>query len=86
MHKIRKEEMYILSLPFFLFFVEIAKTKNVSIAAKKLNYSQSGLSHALNRAENELGFKLFTRDKNGLHLTAQSRQIQIGRASCRERV
>ena len=64
-----------LSLPFFLFFVEIAKTKNVSIAAKKLNYSQSGLSHALNRAENELGFKLFTRDKNGLHLTAQSRQI-----------
>lgn len=64
-----------LSPTFFLFFVEIYRNGSVSAAAEKLNYSQSGLSHALNRAEKELGFKLFTRDKDGLHLTTESKLL-----------
>ena len=60
---------------FFYLFLEIAQCGNISSTAEKLNYSQSGLSHALNRAEKELGFKLFTRDKDGLHLTAESKLL-----------
>ena len=44
---------------FYKCFVEIANNGNISIAAEKLNYSQGGLSHTINRAEEELGFKLW---------------------------
>ncbi len=52
-------------------FVEIAEQSNITKAAENLGYTQSGLSHTLNRAEDELGFKLFYRAKSGVTLTPE---------------
>ncbi len=60
---------------FYKCFVEIANNGNISIAADKLNYSQGGLSHTINRAEEELGFKLFRRTKYGVMLTEEGRSL-----------
>ncbi len=60
---------------FYKCFVEIANNGNISIAAEKLNYSQGGLSHTINRAEEELGFKLFRRTKYGVTLTEEGRSL-----------
>jgi len=60
---------------FYKCFVEIANNGNISIAAEKLNYSQGGLSHTINRAEEELGFKLFRRNKYGVSLTEEGRSL-----------
>ena len=46
---------------FSKIFIEIAAANNITKAAESLGYTQSGLSHTLNRAEEELGFKLFYR-------------------------
>jgi len=64
-----------ISLFFCKFFVEIADTGNISSAAEKMVYSQSALSHAINRAEQELGFKLFKRTKHGVALTEESKAL-----------
>lgn len=54
---------------FLKILVEIAKYNNITKAANNLGYTQSGLSHTLNRVEDELGFKLFLRSKKGVALT-----------------
>ncbi|MCD8036005.1 MAG: LysR family transcriptional regulator [Clostridiales bacterium] len=56
-------------------FVEIASCCNITKAAENLGYSQSGLSHTLNRAEDELGFKLFYRAKSGVTLTPEGEML-----------
>ncbi|MDD5945382.1 MAG: LysR family transcriptional regulator [Clostridia bacterium] len=56
---------------FTKIFIEIASCGNITKAAERLGYSQSGLSHTLNRAEDELGFKLFYRAKSGVTLTPE---------------
>ena len=56
-------------------FIEIASNGNITKAAERLGYTQSGLSHTLNRAEEELGFKLFYRSKSGVTLTPEGRLI-----------
>lgn len=49
--------------------LEIAKESNMSKAAESLFISQPALSQCLNRVESQLNTQLFTRGKNGLHLT-----------------
>ena len=56
---------------FSKIFIEIAAANNITKAAESLGYTQSGLSHTLNRAEEELGFKLFYRAKSGVTLTPE---------------
>lgn len=51
------------------YFLEIARQKNISKAATYLFVTQSSLSQFLAKEENELGVKLFIRDKKGLKLT-----------------
>ena len=51
------------------YFMEIAKQKNISKAATYLFLTQSSLSQFLAKEEEELGVKLFIRDKKGLKLT-----------------
>ena len=51
------------------YFLEIAKQKNLSKAASYLFLTQSSLSQFLAKEEEELGVKLFIRDKKGLKLT-----------------
>ena len=58
---------------FSKIFIEIVSCSNITKAAENLGYTQSGLSHTLNRAEDELGFKLFYRAKRGVTLTPEGR-------------
>ncbi len=60
---------------FSKIFIEIATCSNITKAAENLGYTQSGLSHTLNRAEYELGFKLFYRAKSGVTLTPEGRML-----------
>ncbi|MEA5084839.1 MAG: LysR substrate-binding domain-containing protein [Lachnospiraceae bacterium] len=56
---------------FLKILVEIAKFSNITKAANNLGYTQSGLSHTLNRVEDDMGFKLFLRSKKGVTLTEE---------------
>lgn len=47
------------------YIVEVAKTKSLASAAKTLNISQSALSQAITKLENELNLKLFIRSRSG---------------------
>src|SRR5574344_767872 len=51
------------------YFLTTANEENITRAAEKLNTSQPNLSKQLADLEDELGKKLFTRDKGRLHLT-----------------
>lgn len=44
-------------------------------AAEFLGYTQSGLTHMMNRLENEIGFKLLHRGRDGIHLTAEGEKL-----------
>ena len=58
-----KQENKFMDFGFSKIFTEIVSCGNITKAAEKLGYTQSGLSHTLNRAEEELGFKLFIEAK-----------------------
>lgn len=58
-----------MDMKYFLYFLEIARAKNLSRAAERLYVSQSALSQFLAREEAELGVKLFLRRHNTLLLT-----------------
>lgn len=60
--------MHIDSLKYFF---EVAKCKNITIAAKNLHISQSALSQQLLKIENKLNIKLFTRNNKGVNLTSE---------------
>ena len=46
-----------------------------SKAAEAMNFTQSGISHAINSLENELGVKLLSRNRGGVVLTADGRAV-----------
>lgn len=50
-------------------FVLTAETRNISRTAELTGYTQSGVSHTLKSLEDEVGVKLFTRDRYGVRLT-----------------
>lgn len=51
------------------YFLEIARSQNVSRAAERLGLSQPALSHCMKRLENEMNCELFLRSKKGITLT-----------------
>lgn len=51
-------------------FLRIVETGSLSAAAEALGYTQSGVSHMLLSLEKELGLRLITRSRAGIHLTA----------------
>lgn len=48
----------------------LAETRNFARAAEKLNLSQPALSRSIQLLEQELGLRLFDRDKRNVHVTA----------------
>jgi molybdate transport repressor ModE-like protein len=57
------------------FLVEVAKTGSITIAAQNLHVSQSGISQAISKIEEELGIKIFERSRLGATLTEDGTKI-----------
>lgn len=55
-------------------FICVAATENLSKASRFLNMTESALSKAIKRTEKEIGFDLFSREKNRLHLTEKGKE------------
>jgi transcriptional regulator, lysR family len=53
----------------FLLLNDIAVTKNLTMTAERMGYSQSGVSHAIRKIEEETGIIFFTRTNHGVELT-----------------
>lgn len=56
-------------------FLKVAELGNITLAAEALNYTQSGVSHAVAAMEREAGCLLFHRSKTGVTLTANGEAI-----------
>lgn len=59
------------NLSQYRIFYEVAKTKNISKAAKELFISQPAISKSISKLEDSLGVALFTRNSRGVQLTQE---------------
>ena len=50
--------------------MSILKNGSMSAAAEELNYTQSGISRAVEALERSAGFQIITRGRGGVHLTS----------------
>ncbi|MCF0237900.1 MAG: LysR family transcriptional regulator [Sphaerochaetaceae bacterium] len=64
-----------MSLIKYSAFVTVARTKSFTKTAEIMMCTQSGVSHLINSLEEELGLKLFVRQKNGVLLTTEGEKI-----------
>ncbi|MGN0424837.1 MAG: LysR family transcriptional regulator [Acetatifactor sp.] len=53
-------------------FADVAETENFTKSGERLGYTQSGVSHILKSLEDEVGFPLFIRTKQGVKLTSNA--------------
>jgi DNA-binding transcriptional LysR family regulator len=56
-------------------FVDLAESGNFTASARRLGYTQSGVSHIVKGLEAEIGFSLFVRTRRGVLLTDNGRRI-----------
>lgn len=63
-------------------FMEVARQKNISNAAKVLNMPQQTLSNHVKSLERELEIKLFERNTQGVELTAAGQEIYYFSKEC----
>lgn len=56
-------------------FYEVAKTGNISKAAKELFISQPAISKSISKLEGSLGIPLFIRNSRGVQLTAEGKTL-----------
>lgn len=59
----------------YALFVDVAETKNFTKSGERMGYTQPGVSHSLKTMEDELGFPLFERTRQGLTLTPDAKTI-----------
>ena len=59
------------NLSQYKIFYEVAKSGNISKAAKELYISQPAISKAISKLEDSLGLSLFTRSSRGVQLTSE---------------
>lgn len=55
--------------------LQVAACGNISQAAFRLNYTQSGVSHVIAGLEKELNIQFFIRGKNGVRLTDKGKRL-----------
>ena len=58
-----------MSVSKYQMFLKTVECGSFSKAAEAMNFTQSGISHAINSLENELGVQLFVRRRSGVTLT-----------------
>ncbi len=56
-------------------FLAVVETGSISKAAQMMNYTQPGISHLIASLEEDLGFELFNRTKNGATLTGSGQFV-----------
>jgi DNA-binding transcriptional LysR family regulator len=56
-------------------FADVAETGNFTRTGDRMGYTQSGVSHMLKALENEMGFSLFIRSKQGVKLTDEANRL-----------
>ncbi|SFP15176.1 DNA-binding transcriptional regulator, LysR family [Oscillibacter sp. PC13] len=64
-----------MSLSKYRAFVKIAQTGSLTSAARQLGYSQPAVSHMIESLEREFGFPLFIRNRDGILLTENGKQV-----------
>ena len=64
-----------MTLTFCRIFSRVVTEGSFLKAAESLNMTPSAVSHAVTDAENQVGFKLFNRTKNGVTLTENGRAL-----------
>lgn len=62
-----------MSISKYQVFLKTVSCGSFSKAAEALSFTQSGISHAINSLENELGVELLSRNRGGVVLTADGR-------------
>jgi DNA-binding transcriptional LysR family regulator len=63
------------SLSAYRIFNAVAKTENISVAAKELYISQPAISKAIAKLEQSMSVSLFTRNSRGVRLTEEGKQL-----------
>lgn len=64
-----------ISLEYYKIFYYIAKNRNITKAAEELNLSQPSISRMLKSFESQIGTKLFIREKRGVILTKEGKEL-----------
>lgn len=64
-----------MNIQHYIAFLKIAELSSLTRAAQELGYTQSAMTHIINRMEDEFGFALFTRGRSGARLTDEGRQV-----------
>ncbi|MFF3024876.1 LysR family transcriptional regulator [Gottfriedia sp. NPDC057948] len=57
------------------YIYEVSLTNSISIASQNLHVTQSAISQAISSVEDELGVKIFNRDRQGTNLTFEGKQL-----------
>lgn len=63
------------NLELYRIFCEVVKYKNISKAAENIYISQSAVTQSIQKLEKILGGKLFSRNKNGVELTEEGKNL-----------
>ncbi len=66
-----------MSLKKYKALVETIDLGSLTKAAEKLNYTQPGVSHMILSLENEFGFPLLIRGKNGVTPTPEAEKLMV---------
>ena len=61
-----------MSISKYQVFLKTVSCGSFSKAAEAMNFTQSGISHAIHSLENELGVKLLSRNRGGVVLCSSS--------------
>ena len=64
-----------MSISKYQIFLKTVACGNFSKAAEAMNFTQSGVSHAIQALEDELGVTLLSRNRGGVVLTADGRTL-----------
>lgn len=64
-----------MSVSKYEIFLKVVELGSVTRAAEQLDYTQSGVSHAISGMEEEFGFPLLIRRRSGVQLTPDGEQI-----------
>ena len=75
MDGIDNSEVVPMSISKYQVFLKVVSCGTFTKAAEALNFTQSGISHAITSLESELGITLLSRNRGGVVLTADGRAV-----------